>query len=128
MRSRAKLTTRMLLAVATPMHMMAPVNAGTLKVVPVTNSIQTMPARAAGKRGDDDEGVEPGLEIDHDQQIHQQDRADHADGKTGEGGRMVSTWPRSTIAAARQRALERRDAARGCRSPTAPRSRSFAAP
>ncbi len=47
--SRAKLTTRMLLAVATPMHMMAPINAGTLTVVWVTNSIQTMPASAAGK-------------------------------------------------------------------------------
>ena len=30
-RSRAKLTTRIELAVATPMHMMAPVSAGTLK-------------------------------------------------------------------------------------------------
>ena len=33
MRSRAKLTTRTLLAVATPMHMIAPVSAGTLTVV-----------------------------------------------------------------------------------------------
>ena len=47
-RSRAKLMTRMLFAVATPMHMIAPVSAGTDKVVPVTNSIQTMPAKAAG--------------------------------------------------------------------------------
>ena len=47
-RSRAKLTTRMELAVATPMHMIAPVSAGTDKVVPVRNSIQTMPASAAG--------------------------------------------------------------------------------
>ena len=42
------LTTRMLFAVATPMHMIAPVSAGTDSVVPVTNSIQTMPASAAG--------------------------------------------------------------------------------
>ena len=48
MPSRAKLTTRMLLAVAMPMHMMAPVRAGTDRVVPVVNSIQTMPASAAG--------------------------------------------------------------------------------
>ena len=47
-RSRAKLTTRMLFAVATPMHMIAPVNAGTESVVRVTNSIHTMPAKAAG--------------------------------------------------------------------------------
>ena len=31
-----------------PMHMMAPVSAGTDSVVPVMNSIQTMPASAAG--------------------------------------------------------------------------------
>ena len=48
MRSRAKLITSTLLAVATPMHMMAPVRAGTLTVVCVRNSIQTMPASAAG--------------------------------------------------------------------------------
>ncbi len=47
-RSRAKLTTRIELAVATPMHMIAPVRAGTEIGVPVANSIQTMPARAAG--------------------------------------------------------------------------------
>src|SRR4051812_21340292 len=48
-RSRAKLMTRMLFAVATPMHMIAPVSAGTERVVPVANSIQTMPASAVGK-------------------------------------------------------------------------------
>ena len=47
-RSRAKLITSTLLAVATPMHMMAPVSAGTDSVVCVANSIQTMPASAAG--------------------------------------------------------------------------------
>ena len=38
----------MLLAVATPMHMMAPISDGTLSVVPVTNSIHRMPAIAPG--------------------------------------------------------------------------------
>ena len=38
----------MLFAVATPMHMIAPVKAGTDKVVLVRNSIHTMPAKAAG--------------------------------------------------------------------------------
>ena len=47
-RSRAKLTTRIELAVATPMHMMAPVSAGTDSVVSVMNSIQIMPASAPG--------------------------------------------------------------------------------
>jgi hypothetical protein len=46
--SRAKLITSTLLAVATPMHMIAPVSAGTDKVVCVANSTQTMPANAAG--------------------------------------------------------------------------------
>ncbi len=62
MRWRAKETTRMLLAVATPMVMMAPVSAGTLKVVPVSSSIQQIPGERRRQRGDDDEGVDPGLE------------------------------------------------------------------
>ena len=48
MRSFEKLTTKMLFAVATPMHMIEPVKAGTLMVVCVRNSIQTIPASAAG--------------------------------------------------------------------------------
>ncbi len=46
--SRAKLTTRMLFAVAMPMHMIAPVRAGTESGVPVMKSIHTMPASAPG--------------------------------------------------------------------------------
>ena len=46
--SFAKLTTRMLFAVATPTHMIEPVSAGTLMVVPVINRNQTIPASAAG--------------------------------------------------------------------------------
>ena len=38
----------MLFAVATPTHMIAPVSAGTLIVVPQANSVHTMPASAAG--------------------------------------------------------------------------------
>ena len=47
--SLAKLSTRMLLAVATPMVMIAPINAGTLKVVCVKKSNHTMPAKAPGR-------------------------------------------------------------------------------
>ena len=47
-RSRAKLMTSTELAVATPMHMIAPVSAGTDSGVSVANSIQQMPASAAG--------------------------------------------------------------------------------
>jgi len=48
--SRAKLITSTLFAVATPMHMIAPVSAGTDSVVCVANSIQTMPARPPAAR------------------------------------------------------------------------------
>ena len=43
------MTTKTLFAVATPIHMIAPIKAGTLKVVPVTKSIQTIPASAQGR-------------------------------------------------------------------------------
>ena len=46
--SRAKLTIRMELAVATPMHMTAPVSDGTLSVVRVSNRNQQIPASAPG--------------------------------------------------------------------------------
>ena len=42
------MTIRMLLAVATPMHMIAPMRAGTLRVVCVANRKTIMPANAAG--------------------------------------------------------------------------------
>jgi len=69
----------MLFAVATPMHMMAPVSAGTLSVVPVINNIQAMPATAAGSAVMMMKAAGPGLEVDDDQHIHQHDRADEAD-------------------------------------------------
>ncbi len=47
--SRAKLTIRIELAVATPMHMTAPVNDGTLNVVRVSSRNQQIPASAPGK-------------------------------------------------------------------------------
>src|SRR5215472_368733 len=46
MRSRAKEITRMLFAVATPMHITAPVSDGTLRVVCVSRRIQMIPASA----------------------------------------------------------------------------------
>ena len=44
----ANVTSRMLFEVATPTHIIAPIRAGTLTVVCVTYSIQTMPASAPG--------------------------------------------------------------------------------
>jgi len=41
-------TTRMLFAVPTPTHMIEPISAGTESVVPLKNSIHTMPASAPG--------------------------------------------------------------------------------
>ena len=46
--SFAKLTTRIELAVATPIHMIEPVSAGTLSVVCVTKRNHAIPAKAAG--------------------------------------------------------------------------------
>ena len=46
--SLAKATTRMPLAVATPMLMMAPMNAGTERPSPVAKSAHTTPASATG--------------------------------------------------------------------------------
>ena len=71
--SCAKLTTRMLFAVATPMHMMAPVSAGTLSVVCVRNSIQHDAGQRRRQRRDDDERIEPRLEVHDDQQVDQHD-------------------------------------------------------
>jgi len=61
--SRAKLITSTLLAVATPMHMIAPVSAGTDSVVCVANSIQTMAGERRRQCGDDDERIAPRLKL-----------------------------------------------------------------
>ena len=69
----------MLLAVATPMHMMAPISAGTLSVVWVRKSNEHDAGERRGQRRDDDERVQPGLEVDHDQHVDQHDGEDKAD-------------------------------------------------
>ena len=46
--SRAKVTSRMEFAEATPTAMMAPIRDGTFSVVPVMNSMVTMPQKVAG--------------------------------------------------------------------------------
>ena len=46
--SRAKVTSRIEFADATPMAMMAPISEGTLNVVPVIYSIVTIPQKVAG--------------------------------------------------------------------------------
>ena len=76
--SLAKLTTRMLLAVATPMHMIEPVRAGTLSVVRGDEQDPDDAGQRRRQRRDDDERIEPGLEVHHDQQVDQQDGEDQA--------------------------------------------------
>ena len=76
--SLAKTTTRMLFAVATPMHMMDPISDGTLNVVWVMNRIQTMPAIAPGSAIRMMKRIQPGLEIDRHQQVDQHHRENHA--------------------------------------------------
>ncbi len=56
-RSRAKLITRMLLAVATPMHMMAPVSAGTDNVGAGQEQHPDDAGQRAGQPHHDDERV-----------------------------------------------------------------------
>ena len=73
-RSLAKLTTRMLFAVATPMHMMAPVSDGTLSVVCDQEQEPDDPGQRRRQRRDDDERIEPRLEVHDDQQVDQHDR------------------------------------------------------
>ena len=88
-----KLTTRILFAVATPMHMMAPMSAGTLTVVWVTNRIQAMPPSAAGSAVMMMKGSQPRLEVDDDQQIDQHDGDEQPEQQSGIGavhGRRLS--------------------------------------
>ena len=66
-------TTSTELAVATPRLMIAPINAGTLNVVWQQKQRPDDARQRAGQRGDDDERIEPALEIHHEQQINQHD-------------------------------------------------------
>ncbi len=77
----------MLFAVAMPMHMMAPISAGTERVVWVQKEEENDAGERRGKGGDDDEGIKPGLEVNHDEQV------DENDGKaeTGEEAEVGAT-------------------------------------
>ena len=89
-RSRAKLTTSMLLAVATPMHMIAPVSAGTRQRGAGREQHPDDPGQRRRQRGDDDERVGPGLEVHDDQQVDQH----HGPGEAEEQARecACSSW------------------------------------
>ena len=85
-RSRANDTIRMELAVATPMHITAPVSDGTLSVVCVSSRIHAIPASAPGKSCDDNERIKPRLEVHYDHEINQQNRAQQPDSQADERG------------------------------------------
>ena len=99
--SRAKVTSRMEFADATPTAMIAPISEGTLSVVPVMNSMVRMPHKRRRQRQDDDERIaeilvvhdhqqvdehrreqQPDAEIDE-RAVHALDLADHLDGVAG---------------------------------------------
>ena len=70
----------------------------------VKNRNKTMPASAAGKRGDDDEGVQPRLEVDDDQHVHQNDAKTRPASKPMVRAAHRLVWPRTRDeGAARQR-------------------------
>ena len=84
-RSRAKLITSTELAVATPMHMMAPVSAGTDKRRVRHEQHPDDARQRRRQRRDDDERIRPGLEIHNDQQVDQGDRSQQAEQQPSEG-------------------------------------------
>ncbi len=80
------------------MHIIAPVSAGTDIVVCVANSIQTMPASAAGSGGDDHERIGPRLEVHHDQQVDSAPlRRAVPSNMPVNALFMVCTWPSSAV-------------------------------
>ena len=76
----------MLFAVATPTAMMAPISEGTLSVVCVSEQHPQNARERARQRRQNDKRIQPGLEVDHHQQIDQQDREHHAEAETAERG------------------------------------------
>ena len=82
--SLANVTSRMLLAVATPMHMIAPISAGTLRVVLREEEHPGDAGERARQRHEDDEGVEPRLEVDHHEQVDEEHREHDAGGQAAE--------------------------------------------
>jgi hypothetical protein len=74
----------MLLAVATPMLMIAPIIDSTLKVVCVKNSIHKMPANAPGNAVMMMNGISPRLEINDHQEINERCGEDEAEAQFAE--------------------------------------------
>ena len=57
-----------------------------------------MPASAPGSADEDDERVEPGLEVHHHEEVDEHHGGDDPIGETAEARRlMLSTWPRTVM-------------------------------
>ncbi len=84
--SLAKVTTRMLLAVATPTHMIDPISAGTLSVVCDRKSIHAMPAMAPGSAIRMTSGSSQDWKFTTIKQIDEHDGEDEPVAEAAEGG------------------------------------------
>ena len=78
-RVRPKLMTRIELAVATPMHMIAPVERRNRQGRPGREQHPDDAGERGWQRHDDHERIEPGLEVDDDQEVDQDHRHREAD-------------------------------------------------
>ena len=80
----------MLFAVATPMHMIAPISEGTLKRGLRDEQHPDDAGQRAGQRHQDDERIEPGLEVHRHQEIDQHHGEDQPQPEPVERIRIVS--------------------------------------
>ena len=84
----------MLLAVATPIDMIAPISDGTLNVVCVAEQHPDDADERPGQGRDDDERVEPALEIHDHQQVNEHGGERRGPAPARNALFMLSTWPR----------------------------------
>ena len=92
--SLAKLTTRMLFAVATPMHMIAPVRAGTLSGRVDEEEHPGDAGDRRGQRRNDDQRIEPRLEVHDDEEVDENDREESPASSPRNESRIVRICPR----------------------------------
>jgi len=121
-RSIAKVTTRMLLAVATPMLISVPIRAGTLSVVPVRNRPQTMPARVPGSAIRMTSGSIQDWKFNCHQEIDEDDGSHDADGEPLKDAFIACGCPVKRIVEPRGRCGRTSSIIFWTRDATAPRS------
>ena len=125
--SRAKVTSRIEFADATPIAMIAPISDGTLSVVSVMYSMVTMPQKRRRQRQDHHERIAPGLVVHHHQQIDEHRGEQDADGEVAERGvHAVDLADHLDAIAGRQLLLILAPRSCRCRAEIEPRSRPSA--